>query len=39
MHHLSGRTKTATENKTSQAGSRRHYRSHSSVASLVGLDQ
>jgi len=38
-HHLSGRTDTATENGTGQAGLRRHCSSHSSMTSSVGPDQ
>ena len=34
-HHWSERTETATENKTSKAGSRRHCNSHSYVTSSV----
>jgi len=37
--HWSGRTETANENGTGQAGSCRHCSSHSSLASSVGRDQ
>jgi len=38
-HRWSGRTETATESGVGQAGSCRYCGSHSSVTSLIALDQ